>query len=275
MRLRARLAALAALAAITLAGCVRLDTVNTFYADDTFSQHLIFAISPEAAKQLSAQGGIDVAEMLSTITTDPALAAVEKKYPGQVTLVDYSDGELKGIELTVDRLPLAEFNATASKVSQGLGASATVERDGDTFVVTMSADGAADLAAMGITPSTISLVENAIDFRIVYAFPGLVTEANVGTVEGKTVTIALGDLASATKIRIVAGATSQIDWGPIIKWSLIVLGTIIIVGGATALVLQDVRRRRRTLLPPPVAGGSSSVGLIEPEVSPDEPTDRQ
>ena len=35
-----------------------------------------------------------------------------------------------------------------------------------------------------------------------------------------------------------------------------------VVGGATLLILQDVRARRRNALPPPDASGTSRVGML-------------
>lgn len=245
-------AALALIATLALSGCVRVLADTTVHADDTYSQHVIVAVNEAAVSELMGPGGGgDFSDVLSSATGSEAFQGLVEQYPDSVTVTEYTSGELDGIEVRIDSLPLAQFNDAASSVTGAAGTNATLERVGDTFVVTLASDAGDELEGLDGAGGDLALLDSAIDFEIAYSFPGLVTEASAGTISGKTVRLSLTDLLDNQQIRIVAGADPAIDWGPIIRWTLITLAFVVIVGGATLLVMQDRRRQRRTNLPPP------------------------
>jgi hypothetical protein len=246
-----RTALIALVAALALSGCVRVLADTTVHADDTYSQHLIVALNDEAATALAGQSGVNVADLLAEATGGDSFQDLEEQYPGAVEIADYVEGDLEGIEVTLDSLPIEQFNEASSSITGALGASATLDREGDSFVVTIASDPEQGLGDLDAAGGNLALLDSAIDFDIIYSFPGLVTEASAGTISGKSVRLSVSDLLENQDIRIVAGAEPAIDWAPIIRWVLIALAFAVIVGGATLLVMQDRRKRRRTHLPPP------------------------
>lgn len=236
---------------MALSGCVRVLADTTVHADNTYSQHLIVAVSDQAAAELGGQAGGDVSEFFDQATNSDEFQELVAQYPDSVIVDDYSDGELEGLEVTIESLPLEQFNEAATSITGALGASATLERQGEQFIVTLVSDAGQNLGELEGAGGNLALLDSAIDFEITYSFPGLVSEATAGTISGKTVTLGVSDLLENPDIRIVAGAEPAIDWAPIIRWTLIALAFAVIVGGATVLVMQDRRKQRRTHLPPP------------------------
>ena len=90
MRSALRLGALAVLAIATLAGCVRLTSDTTVNADDTFSQVAIIAVTDDARAQLGAMVKVDLGDLKGSITKSAEYVALNKKFPDQVAVEDYS-----------------------------------------------------------------------------------------------------------------------------------------------------------------------------------------
>lgn len=295
MRSPLRWGVAAAVAALALAGCVRATAETTIHEDGTFSQHSVAAISDAAAAQLEGMLGgdlpgdlaqelpegtgadLDIDSLLGGAQDSPQLAELQERYPGQIEVADYDDGELSGIEITVTDLPLDEFNAAGTQAGGALGASAALEEIDGQYVVTLMRPAELDLSSAGITTSNLSLIESSVDIAVTFTFPGLIEEASAGEVSGKSVTLGLTDLASDEEIVIVAGANDAIDWGPWLRWGGIALAFVLVIGGAAALVIQDQRKRRRTVLPPPATTDApSGPGMLSAEPEPqDEPRDER
>ncbi|MFW2512740.1 LppM family (lipo)protein [Demequina sp. SO4-13] len=241
-----------AVAALALTGCVRTTVDTTITADGTFSQSAVIAFSDEVAAQIGDQAGMDVGALFEDLEGSPELAELQEQYPGQIVLERYDDGELEGVELTITDLPVEEFNAAAEQTASGIGGAATLELTDGRFVLEMASPEGVDLGEFGVTESQLGLLESSVDVSVTYTFPGLIEEASVGEVDGRTVTLGLTDLVSGQDIRIVAAADDQIDWGPLLRWGGIALAFLLVVGGATALIVQDRRKHRESSLPPPV-----------------------
>lgn len=262
----ARLVAVAAVVVAALAGCVRVSSDTSLHSDDTFSQDLIVAMTDAARTQVAAAIDMDLDGLREQIEGSSSFADLAKRYPDQIEITDYSDGDLNGFQLTMRNLPLAEYQANAADLTAALpgGAGATIERVDDTFVVTVASGGTtAGLAELGFDEAQLGLVEASVDIGLTFTFPGLVKSASAGEINGNSVTLRLRDLASDTEIVIVGGANDEFDWGPLLLWGGIGLAIVVVVGGATALVVQDVRRRRKTALPPPQAEGTTEIGTLD------------
>lgn len=243
-------AALVLTVAAALTGCVRFESTNTFTADNTVTQELTVAMTPQAAEQL----GLD----LDTLTADALIesgATALGVDPSKVSIEDYAEGDRRGVHIVATGLTLDEFNATAqsgaTEVAPGIGTPMTVDRDGDVYVVTIPADPNRDLSDVQ-GASAIGLISDSIDFAITFTFPGPVKSATAGQVDGKTVVLGLEDLLTPDEIVIRGQATDAIAWGPILKWAGIAAVALLIVGGAAFLIWQDKRRTSHNTLPPPV-----------------------
>lgn len=270
-------------AVLMLAGCVRVTSETTLGEDDTFDQHAVIAVAPEALTALRQQLGqldagdlpggeppadaldaMDLESLLDPETFREQLAPLEEANPGSVDVQPYADEEGRtGVEITVTEVPLADVDDAAATVP--LAGSTGIVRDGDTYVVTLESGAASQLEGLGAQASQLRLIENAVDVAVAFTFPGLVTEASAGEVAGNTVTLGLSDLLSADSIRIVGGATTALDWAPFLRWGLVALAVVVVVGGAALLVLQDRRRRTRTTLPPPREGAEGGLGTLPPD----------
>lgn len=259
-----------AFAAIALTGCVRTTVDTTISADGTFSQQSVVAFSDDVAAQIGDQSGMDIDALFEDLDASPEIAALQEEYPGQVVIEPFSDGELEGVEITLTDLPLDEFNAAAEQTASGIGGAATLEEVDDQFILEIVSPEEVNLDDLGITEAQLGLFESSVDISIVYTFPGLVDEATVGEIEGNTVTLGLADLASGQDIRIVAGASDQFNWGPLLQWGGIALAFLLVVGGAAALIVQDRRKGRRNTLPPHVTTEDPhGPGMLGNDADPD------
>ncbi|WP_062465325.1 LppM family (lipo)protein [Demequina soli] len=259
-------AVLAAL--LALSGCVRLTTETTFGTDDTVTQHTVVAMTAQARTTLQERLG-SVADrlpdgvdgLLDPATVRRELAPLARAHPGAVDVTPYTDDQGRaGVEITVSDVPLDALDDAAGGASALTGAS-SVTRERDAYVVVVRTGAASALAAAGVDAGQLSLAGGAVEVRAAFTFPGLVRSASAGEIAGHTVTLGLADLAGSDEIRIVGGATVERDWAPLLRWGLVALGALVIVGGAILLVVQDRRRRHRSPLPPPRAAGDG-VGTL-------------
>ncbi|WP_062077327.1 LppM family (lipo)protein [Demequina globuliformis] len=257
-RIRLALSAAAvATGVLALTGCVRATAETTFHEDETFSQHAIVAYEPSVADELTDRLGVDVNAVVGTLDESDEFLALQAQYPGQIELADYSEGEMSGLELTLTDLPLEAFEDASGEVLKSVGATASIAVEDGSYVISVRASTDDALALMALGESQLGLIEQTVNVQATFTFPGPVTEATAGDVTGNTVTLGLADLATTPEIRIVAGATPSIPWGTIGTWAAIIAGFAVVIGGATALVIQDRRASKRTHLPPPVVRGDS------------------
>ncbi len=241
--------AMTGLAVLALAGCARFTAEDTFSPNNTVTQDLTVALTPDAAKQV----GVD----LSTLTAAALKRASAKAFPGidpsKITIEDYTEGDRKGVHIVARDLTLQELNAGATEgstaIANGLGTPMTVARQGDTYIVTFPADPKRDLSQVP-GGSSIGLIANSVDFSITLSFPGPVKSATAGQVDGKKVVLGLEDLVTPNAIVIKAQATPGIAWQPILRWLGIGGVAVVIVGGAALLIWQDKRKQRINGLPP-------------------------
>ena len=278
---------------LALTGCVRLDAQTELSTDDTVSQHLIVAFAPDLADQLQSQLGaaagsaldlpldmlpdglslesFDPTALYDQLAASEAVDDLESRFPGQIVLEPYDDGELVGVEITVTDLPLASYSDAAAATSGAFGLEGSIVHTDGQFVVTIPADDTRDPSMLGLSAANLALVGSMVDIEVSFTFPGLVTEAPDGTAEGRTASLELADLLTRDEIRIVASDSPQIYWAPILTWGGIALAGIVILGGATLLVRQDLRARRRSSLPAPDAAHESRIGTLDDDAATEEP----
>lgn len=265
-------------------GCVRLDSTNTFSDHDTITQDVILALEPDAAAQL----GIDPQDLTATALKADLATSMAGIDPSKITIEDYVDGDLKGVHVVAKDLTIEEYNAAAAgggALTGGLGTAITAKRDGDSWIVTIPADESRDVSQIR-GASSIGLIADSIDFAITFQFPGPVTSATAGQVDGKRVVLGLEDILTPQEISIKASAKDEIAWAPILRWVGIGAVALVIVGGATALIVQDRRRRSANELPdiPPdvpgaqeanakAARGRKTAAPVVADVEPPESTD--
>jgi len=238
-----------AIAVLALAGCVRFTAVDSFSPDNTVTQDLVVALTPDAAKQV----GIDLNSLTAAGLKSASAGAFPGVDPTKVTIEDYTEGDRKGVHIVARDLTFDEFNAAATEgstaITKGLGMSMTVAREGDTYIVTVPADPARDLSQVQ-GGGSLGLISSSIDFSITMEFPGPVKSTTAGQVDGKKVVLGIEDLFTPDAIVIKAQATSGIAWAPILRWVGIGAIAVVIVGGAALLILQDKRKQRLNDLPP-------------------------
>ncbi|MGC4175244.1 LppM family (lipo)protein [Demequina sp.] len=276
----ARLAALGVVAVVALAGCVRITSDTQVHADDTFSQTAIIATTERARQQLGTMANFDLGDLMGSIKSSEQYLAIAAEYPGQIEVEDFADGDLSGVQITATDLPLEAFEGTFAQFTAQLPftAKATLVHTEDTYVVSIPSGALGDLLSeQGVNAGQLELLGSSVDIRLMFSFPGLVTSATAGEIDGKSVTLNLADLATGEDITIVAGAAEEMNWKPWLMWGGIGLAALVIIGGATALVVQDVRRHRHNTLPQPDAGagqGASGPGvlIIPEEAPPTQPT---
>ncbi|MDE0572033.1 hypothetical protein ON058_01225 [Demequina sp. B12] len=250
---------------LALTGCVRATADTTFGEDGTFSQTAIVAYSDSVSGELADVIGMDPGVLIGGIEDSPEFRAFHEEYPDQVTISDYDDGDLAGIQLELTDIPIDAFDEASTQALGTLGASATVALEDGRYTVSFLRTGqdAAQLLALG--SSQLELLGSSVDVEVTFTFPGPVTSATAGEISGNTVTIGFADLATTPEIRIVADAESVFPWAALGTWAAVVGAFALVIGGAAALVIQDKRARARNSLPPPQAAPEATgPGVLKP-----------
>ena len=234
----ARVAALAALTALALSGCIKLDMDLAVSSDDTVSGAVIFAIDDSFAEL----PGVDPKDLFEgTSPVDQPSAGTVREEPYE------ADGKV-GTRLVFEDVPIEEF-------SQGEGEDALrITREGETYVVTGSLDLTGDETSTGADgtdgadgetpPVDLGAITDA-EVRVAIAFPGAVISSN-GAVDGNTVVWepAFGEVA---EIQAVA------ERGSTFPWSLVAAGALIagllLVGGFLAVSMRRGKAAPAAALP--------------------------
>ena len=166
-----RLTALAAGAvlAVTLTGCMRVQTDIVLHDDDTMDVQMVMAVEDAAIEELGMTSD-DFLEQMETETGDDFLA------PGTQSESYKQDG-YTGYLYSVDDAKLEDFSDEALSFT----------RDGDEYVVS----GTLESSDTGLTDDDLANMESLgmgdPDITFSVEFPGEVTESN-GEIDGNTVT---------------------------------------------------------------------------------------
>lgn len=165
-------------AALTLTGCMKIQTDLTLNPDNTGSMSMIMAISDEFASQM----GMDPQDMWDQMSGDMATDA-----PEGAAQEPYAEDGYTGVKYTLAEAPIEQLS------TQDM----TIERVGDNYVFT----GTMDLTdeSTDTTDTTDPMTQAMMDTFLVsvsVTFPGAVSEHN-GELDGTTVTWSpkLGEVA--------------------------------------------------------------------------------
>lgn len=181
-------------AALTLTGCMKIQSDLTLNPDNTGSMSMIMAISDEFADQM----GTDPQDMWDSMSGDLASDA-----PEGADQQPYAEDGYTGVKYTLAQAPIDQLS------TQDM----TIERVGDTYVFTGTMDFTDETT--GTTDTTDPMTQTMMDTFIVeisVTFPGAVSEHN-GELDGNTVTWSpkLGEVAemSATGSAIAGGGAPE------------------------------------------------------------------
>lgn len=191
-----RLTALAAGAvlAVTLTGCMRVQTEIVLNDDDTMNIQMLMAVEDATIEQLGMSAD-DFLEQMETEAGDDLIM------PGMESEAYKQDG-YTGYLYTTEDAPLADFSDDVLSFT----------REGDEYVVT----GSLDNADMGFTEDDVANFESLgmgePDITFSVEFPGEVTDSN-GVIDGNTVTwtYVLGETLDFDARGSAGGSGSVVD----------------------------------------------------------------
>lgn len=209
-----RAAALTALTAVALTGCMRYEMNVDLHSDDTATREIITGLSQEAADQVGS-GLFD--QVLETEEDDDV---VTEAYESE-ELDDNGNPLFVGARALLEDQPFDELDLVVTDL--------TVVRDGDDFVVS---SGPVDLVAQ-----TGQQVPEDVEVTVSFTFPGKVSSHN-GQLEGNTVT---WDLTTHTAAIEARGSASA---GGFPTWLIIAIVALMAVGIGMAGVLIASGRRK-------------------------------
>jgi hypothetical protein len=251
IRSRARLVRLGAFAmlALVLSACIKLDMSLTVNSDDTVDGKVIFALNKELI-ELSGQSPEDLLGASGPIPTDAE----------GVSTAPYEDDEFQGQEITLDGVPLAQFNEESSGED-----SLRIVRQGETYVVSGALDLSDTGGATGATgfPGAEEMFASA-QMKLVISFPGEVTESN-GQIDGNTVTW-IPEVGERLELHAVAGATGGGDSNTTLM-ILLVVGAIVIILAIVLGVLATRRKNAQQATADGTTAGDGTAG-VAPSTAP-------
>jgi hypothetical protein len=248
----ARIGAFAVLA-LLLSACIKLDMNVTVNSDDTVDGTIIFALNKQLI-ELSGQSADDLLGDSGPIPTDAE----------GVSTKPYEDDEFQGQEVTLDGVPLAQFNQENNDQD-----SLHIQHQGDTYVVS----GALDLSSTGTSGATgasgfpgAEEIFKSAQMKLAITFPGPVSESN-GTIDGNTVTW-IPKVGERLELHAVASATGGGSSSTL--WILLAVGAVVIVAAIVVGVLATRRRGAQTDVGPDgtVAGDGTGVASAPPPATP-------
>ncbi|MBK0331883.1 hypothetical protein I8D64_10765 [Brachybacterium sp. MASK1Z-5] len=215
LSLRRRLAALLLLPLLLLvAGCARVTADFDITSADSYDLDFDMAVEKSYVES----------EFSSADELCKGLEDEDSGEFGQATWKPYTEDDMWGCKIS----------GTVEKKDFGSGF-AIDESDGELHLK-ISPDSSFDPSSSGFTASDL-------DLTVTFSFPGKVIESNVGTVDGKTVTITdAGDMSKGVDITAKAGG---IGAGLIILIVAVVVVLLIVLIIIALIVFFVVRSRRR------------------------------
>ncbi len=251
MRRTVALAALLALAVISLSGCFKLDMSLELSPDDTVDGSIILAVNKTQAdlfggedalrEALSGQGG-------GLIDDAPSTGTVETR--------DYEDSDWIGNEYIFSGVALDEFSGADT-------GDLSITREGETFVV----EGTLDLSQGTEGDAAASALLDSAETEISITFPGAVQSSN-GVEDGNTVTWS-PKAGEVTEITAVGSAKAGFPWTVVV--AVVALLALVVIG-VVLLVMLRARQSVTAAVPGPLPEGSIVPAGDEPGPTADEPS---
>jgi hypothetical protein len=252
-RALARIGAFAVLA-VLLSACIKLDMNLTVNSDDTVDGTIIFALNKQLI-ELSGQSADDLLGDSGPIPTDAE----------GVSTKPYEDDEFQGQEVSLDGVPLAQFNEENNDED-----SLRIQHQGDNYVVSgaldLSSTGASGATGVSGFPGADEIFESA-QMKLAITFPGPVSESN-GTIDGNTVTW-VPKVGERLELHAVASASGGGDSNTTL-WILLAAGAIVVIAAIVVGVMATRRRSAQTGVAPDgtVAGDGTAVAPSTPPATP-------
>jgi hypothetical protein len=226
--------------AFVLAGCVKLDVDLTIATDDTAGGTLIVAVD-KAVLELTNQDADALYQQLAASFGTSGLPTGAEATPEK-----YQSGNFVGAKVTVKKLPIADLATLGAGVAPTGTNTFSITHEGDVYQFHATLDFTITGGTSGI--SVPDQLANSAELRVQITFPGDVTATN-GTKDGRTATwrptfgqsTELTATASATPTSDATGNSDDVSYTWLIV--LAIVGTLALVGAATALLLA----RRREL----------------------------
>jgi hypothetical protein len=248
----ARIGAFAVLA-VLLSACIKLDMNLTVNSDDTVDGTIIFALNKQLI-ELSGQSADDLLGDSGPIPTDAE----------GVSTKPYEDDEFQGQEVTLDGVPLAQFNEENNDED-----SLRIQHQGDTYVVS----GALDLSSAGTSGATgvsgfpgADEIFKSAQMKLAITFPGPVSGSN-GTIDGNTVTW-IPKVGERLELHAVASASGGSSNSTL--WILLAVGAVVIIAAIVVGIMATRRRSAQTDVAADgtVAGDGTGVASSAPPATP-------
>ena len=240
VRRAASLAAVLALAVVSLSGCFKLDMSLELSPDNTVDGSIILAVNRAQAELF---GGEDA--LRESLSGEGAGLIDEAPETGTIETREYEDDDWIGNEYVFEDVGLDEFSgADTGELS--------ITREGETFVV----EGTLDLSqGTDADAGAAALLESA-ETEISITFPGAIQSSN-GVEDGNTVTWS-PKAGESTEISAVGSAEAGLPMTLIFG---VVALVALVAAGIVLLVL--LRGRQSGVLP---EAGPLPEGSIVPEI---------
>jgi len=234
MRNSLRLAAIATLVVVALAGCVRVQIDLTLTPDDTVNGTMVLALQEGIGELLDTTDAAAAEQLFGDTTANFDDAAVSK----------YAQDGYEGQKVTFEGQSIGDFALVAGDF--------TISRDDENYVVNGPVD--PNVAANGAD------IPESAQMSLSVTFPGPVYEHN-GSLEGNTVT---WDLTRAPAEIHAVGAAQATSEKP--AWLFPVIGAALLL--AVAVVLVFVMRQRSA---PTAKSGHAATSMSPSEPIPVRP----
>jgi hypothetical protein len=247
----------AALLAVSLAGCMKMDMQLELSSDDTVDGSIIFALSRETADMAESMGQ-DIDSMFEEMgTTD---------LPENAEAEPYEDDDYVGQRYTFEDAALSEFSE-----EDGFG----ITHEGDEFVVTGEMDmtdagaGGEGLGGeLGTEMPDLEGMMDSFDISLSITFPGEVVEHN-GELDGNTVTWVP---TPGEVLEINARAKDSSDGPPVWLWVVIAAVVLAALVGLLFFLSRNRTKRQQEASSEAAAGAVSGAAVPPPPADADTPS---
>lgn len=243
-RKRGVFAAVFAVIAMMLSGCMRMHIDTTINPDDTVSGTIVYAVSDEAARS----AGMDPQE-----AWDQLSAEATTNMPPELTESPYAQDGYTGSQYTYDNMPMSTFGNAVSDAG-----SLSITKENGEYVI----QGTLNMSIPEEEMAGAEGLMDGMDFQVNFTLPNGITETT-GTQDGNTArfTPAFGEVTEilvrgpadgsgggGTGTDSGAGSDGGVEATPSggefpWLWVGIGVGALVLIGGITAAVLASKKKK--------------------------------